>query len=59
MKTWNDYKEHVKAIDSESAKDIEELNKISNDIDTISNKEVAPEDVLIEIEGMEIFYDEN
>lgn len=29
-------------------KDIEEFNKISNDIDALSNKEVATEDVLIE-----------
>ena len=25
MKTWNDYKKHVKSLDSESRKDIEEL----------------------------------
>ena len=25
MKTWNDYKEHVKAIDPEGKRDIEEL----------------------------------
>ena len=29
MKTWNDYKEHVKAVDSEAAKDIEEIESLS------------------------------
>lgn len=29
MKTWNDYKDHVKAVDPERAKDLEEGEKIS------------------------------
>ena len=29
MKTWNDYKEHVKAVDPVIAKDIEETNEIA------------------------------
>ena len=29
MRTWNDYKEHVKSIDSESKKDIEEIESIA------------------------------
>ena len=29
MKTWNDYKEHVKSIDPESGKDIDEIETIS------------------------------
>lgn len=29
MKTWDDYKEHVKSIDLEEKKDIEELENIS------------------------------
>ena len=30
MKTWNDYKEHVKAVDSEISKDIEEIENVSS-----------------------------
>ena len=30
MKTWNDYKEHVKAVDPVIAKDIEEVESISS-----------------------------
>lgn len=29
MKTWNDYKEHVKSLNSESRKDIEEIESIA------------------------------
>ena len=29
MKTWNDYKEHVRSIDSESGKDMDEIENIS------------------------------
>ncbi len=29
MRTWNDYKEHVKAVDPEIAKDIDEIEEIS------------------------------
>lgn len=30
MKTWNDYKEHIKAIDPELKSDIEEIESISS-----------------------------
>lgn len=29
MKTWNDYKEHVKAIDPEGKKDMEEIESLA------------------------------
>ena len=29
MKTWNDYKEHVRSIDPESGKDMDEIENIS------------------------------
>jgi len=29
MRTWNDYKDHVKAIDPEAKKDIEEVENLS------------------------------
>ena len=29
MKTWNDYKEHVKAVDPELSKDMEDIESIS------------------------------
>lgn len=29
MRTWNDYKDHVKAIDPEAKKDIEEVESIA------------------------------
>ena len=30
MKTWNDYKEHVRAVDPEIGKDIDEVENISS-----------------------------
>lgn len=30
MRTWTDYKEHVKKVDSEMSKDIEEIEEISS-----------------------------
>lgn len=30
MKTWNDYKEHVKSVDPVTARDIEEVESISS-----------------------------
>lgn len=30
MRTWNDYKEHVKAVDPEIKKDIEEIESLSS-----------------------------
>ena len=30
MKTWNDYKDHVKAVDPESKKDIKEAENLAS-----------------------------
>jgi len=30
MKTWNDYKDHVKVVDPESKKDIEEAENLAS-----------------------------
>ena len=30
MKTWNDYKEHVRTVDPEIGKDIDEVENISS-----------------------------
>ena len=30
MKTWNDYKEHVRTVDSKIGKDIDEVENISS-----------------------------
>lgn len=38
MKTWNDYKKHVKAIDSESEKDLEEAENISAIVSEVIKK---------------------
>lgn len=38
MKTWNDYKEHVKAIDPEFEKDIEEIEILAAIIGTMIEK---------------------
>lgn len=35
MKTWNDYKEHVKTIDTESKKDIEEAENLASIVGAI------------------------
>ena len=35
MKTWNDYKEHVKSIDSTGKKDIEEMEELAAIISAI------------------------
>ena len=36
MKTWNDYKEHVKAVDPEAKKDIEEIESLSAIITSVT-----------------------
>jgi len=41
MKTWNDYKEHVKAVDSEAAKDIEEIESLSAIITAVTEQRNA------------------
>ena len=38
MKTWNDYKEHVKAIDPKGKKDIEELEALASIVSAIIEK---------------------
>jgi len=38
MITWNDYKEHVKAIDPEGKKDIEELEVLASIVSAIIEK---------------------
>ena len=38
MKTWNDYKAHVKAIDPEGKKDIEELENLAAIVSAIIEK---------------------
>ena len=38
MRTWNDYKEHVKAIDPEGKKDIEELEALASIVSAIIEK---------------------
>ncbi len=35
MKTWNDYKDHVRAVDSDAAEDINEIENISYIISAI------------------------
>ena len=41
MKTWNDYKEHVKAVDPEAKKDIEEIECLSTIITSVTAKRNA------------------
>lgn len=38
MRTWNDYKEHVKATDPEGKKDIEELEALASIVSAIIEK---------------------
>lgn len=38
MKTWNDYKEHVKEVDPESRKTMEEVEALSSIVSTIINQ---------------------
>lgn len=41
MKTWNDYKDHVKSVDSEAAKDIEEIENLSAIITAVTEQRNA------------------
>lgn len=41
MKTWNDYKDHVKSVDSEAAKDIEEIENLSEIITAVTEQRNA------------------
>ena len=41
MKTWNDYKEHVKTVDPEAAKDMEEVEGISAIISAMVEQRTA------------------
>lgn len=36
MKTWNDYKEYVKSVDTEAKKDIEEIEDLSAIITSVT-----------------------
>ena len=38
MRTWNDYKEYIKAIDPEGKKDIEELEVLASIVSAIIEK---------------------
>ena len=38
MKTWNDYKEYVKSVDSEAQKDIEEIENSASIVGTLIEK---------------------
>ena len=38
MKTWNDYKDYVRAVDSSAGKDIEELESLSMIVGAIVEK---------------------
>lgn len=67
MKTWNDYKEHVKTIDSRSRKDIENAENLAAIVSTlieqrnalgISQRELAAicgmsQSSIVRIESME------
>ena len=35
MRTWNDYKEHVKTVDSKAAKDIDDVENIAKIVGTL------------------------
>ncbi len=37
MKTWNDYKEHVRTVDPEIGKDIDEVENISSIVSAMVN----------------------
>lgn len=41
MKTWNDYKEHIRIIDSEIAKDIDEVENVSSIISTMTEQHTS------------------
>ena len=41
MRTWNDYKEHVKSVDPQAKKDIEEIENLSAIITAVAAKRNA------------------
>ena len=41
MKTWNDYKEHVKSVDADAARDIEDIESISAIVGALVEKRTA------------------
>ncbi len=41
MRTWNDYKEHVKVVDPEMAKDIEEVEGLSEIVSSMVTQRTA------------------
>ena len=43
MKTWNDYKEHVRGIDPETAKDIDEVENVSSVISAMTEQHTSPD----------------
>ena len=43
MKTWNDYKEHVRTVDPEIGKDIDEVENISSIISAMRSEEHTSE----------------
>lgn len=47
MKTWDDYKDHVKAVDPVAARDMEEIEGISSIISAIVKQRQISEHYLI------------
>lgn len=43
MKTWNDYKEHVRAVDHEIEKDIDEVENISSIVSAMGEQCISLE----------------
>lgn len=41
MRTWNDYKEHVRAVDPEITKDIEEVENVSSIVSAMIEQRTA------------------
>ena len=41
MKTWNDYKEHVRVIDPETTKDIDEVENVSSVISAMTEQHTS------------------
>ena len=41
MKTWNDYKDHVKSIDPEAKKDIEEAEELASIVGAVTAQRKA------------------
>ena len=43
MRTWNDYKEHVKSVDPEIGKDMDEILNTYSDEEIENNEEILDE----------------